>query len=509
MQLDDKPPGEHEHPDSEYDGYRYPKHKKGDFRKDTRKHEKHDPCKDDEDEPSDDLPFPRAIPSSTKDYGRALKSFGVHKLFTAESIGHLRMREADRREPLEDLCQGMLYGSGRAPGLERLVADLESRGHVPERIIGILIRFGQLRESLQLLVEVGVDPRPMQEGMISLSERLGALLQEHSREVTQALEDEASATAQRLKAMIDKERSREPVPKNWFPLKGPQQFDQFLRELDSAQYLRSALRYLDFQADISPWVEFAPEHSRKISFLVTEAARRRGRADEGFYPDGFWWRALEKSERESEPAEKFVETFRGKAMWEWLAVVALVGIAFSVVGFLALSWGVVRSVGLCTIIIVIAIVLSLALISVMHKEVRVSDRKIEYWVGGKKRFEALWKDVTSVRIWKKRKYVSAYDRYDWGTRRDRDWDLNGDGRMDIVDLGLEISDFFTDLPPADIEPRVEYGMVIRSKDDRLELKSGLGFSPWTIQRIFEAVARARRAHPHVRLTDTRGRRRDW
>lgn len=445
------------------------------------------------------------------------KAFRGHNVFTAEPIMRSEMREADRRVQLETECRDMLHGSGRAPGLEQLVDDLESRGHVPERIVGILIRFGRLRESLQLLTEMGVNARPMRKSMISLSERLGALLQEHWREVTQALGDEASATAQRLKATIDKERSRKPVPKNWFPLKGPQQFDQFLRELDSAQYLRSALRYVDFQADISPWVDFAPENSKKISFLVTEAARRRGRADEGFYPEGFWWRAPERSEREGEPAEKFVETFRGKAMWEWLAVVALIGTVFSVVGFLALSWGVVRSVGLCTIIIVIAIVLSLALISVMHKEVRVSDRKIEYLVGGRKRFEALWKEVTSVRIWKKRKYVSAYDREylgtgwgrDWGSDWDRTWDLNGDGRMDIVDLGLEISDFFTDLPPADVEPRVEYGMVIRTKDDRLELKSGLGFSPWTIQRIFEAVARAKGAYPHMRVTDARGRRRDW
>ncbi|MCJ2669962.1 MAG: hypothetical protein LN416_05570 [Candidatus Thermoplasmatota archaeon] len=419
------------------------------------------------------------------------------------------MREADRRERLEDLCQGMLYGSGRAPGLEQLVADLESRGHVPERVVGILIRFGQLRDSLQLLVEVGVDARPMQKSMISLSERLGAMLQEHWREVTQALEDEARATAQRLKAMIDKERSREPVPKNWFPLKSPQQFDQFLRELDSAQYLRSALRYLDFRADISPWMDFAPENSRKISFLVTEAGRRRGRPDEGFYPEGFWWRAPERPERETEPAEEFVETFRGTMIVEWLAVLVIVGVLFALVGFLALRRGGAEYVGLCTITLIIVIVLSLALLSFMHKEVRVSDRKIEYWVGGRKRFEALWKDVTSVRIWKKRRHLSAYERAYLGPGWDRTWDLNGDGRMDIVDLGLEISDFFTDLPPADIGPRVEYGLVIRTENEKLELKSGLGFSSRTIQRIFESIARARGAHPHVRLTDTRGQRRHW
>ena len=78
------------------------------------------------------------------------------------------MREADRRVQLETECRDMLYGSGRAPGLEQLVADLESRGHVPERTIGILIRFGQLRESLQLLVEMGVNARPMQRSMIAL-----------------------------------------------------------------------------------------------------------------------------------------------------------------------------------------------------------------------------------------------------------------------------------------------------------------------------------------------------
>ena len=419
------------------------------------------------------------------------------------------MREADRRVQLETECRDMLHGSGRAPGLERLVADLESRGHVPERIIGILIRFGQLRESLQLLVEVGVDARSMRKNMISLSERLGAMLQEHWREVTQALEDEARATAKRLKAMIDKERSREPVPKNWFPLKGPQQFDQFLRELDSAQYLRSALRYLDFQADISPWVDFAPENSKKISFLVTEAAQRREAEDKGFYPEGFWWRAPERSERETEPAEEFVETFRGTMIVEWLAVLVIVGVLFALVGFLALTWGAAQHVGLCTITLVILIVLSLALLSFMHKEVRVSNRKIEYWVGRRKRFEALWKDVTSVRIWKKRKYMSAYERAYLSPGWDRTWDLDGDGRMDFVDLGLEITDFFTDLPPAPIEPRVENGIVIRTKDEKLELKSGLGFSSPTIQRIFESIARARRAHPHMRLTDTRGQRRDW
>lgn len=419
------------------------------------------------------------------------------------------MREADRRERLEDLCQIMLYGSGRAPGLEQLVADLESRGYVPERVIGILIRFGQLRESLQLLTEMGVNARPMQRSMIALSERLGALLQEHWREVAQALEDEARATAKRLEDTIAKERSREPVPKNWFPLKSPQQFDQFLRELDSAQYLRSALRYLDFQADISPWVDFAPENARKISFLVTEAARRGGRPDEGFYPEGFWWRAPERPERETEPAEEFVETFRGTMIVEWLAVLVIVGVLFALVGFLALTRGGAEYVGLCTITLIIVIVLSLALLSFMHKEVRVSDRKIEYWVGRRKRFEALWKDVTSVRIWKKRRHLSAYERAYLGPGWDRTWDLNGDGRMDIVDLGLEISDFFTELPSADIGPRVEYGLVIRSKDDRLELKSGLGFSSRTIQRIFESIARARGAHPHVRLTDTRGQRRDW
>ena len=345
------------------------------------------------------------------------------------------MREADRRVQLETECRDMLYGSGRAPGLEQLVADLESRGYVPERIIGILIRFGQLRESLQLLTEMGVNARPMQRSMIALSERLGGLLQEHWREVTQALEDEARATTKRLEDTIARERSREPVPKNWFPLKSPQQFDQFLRELDSAQYLRSALRYLDFQADISPWMDFAPENARKISFLVTEAARRRGRADEGFYPEGFWWRAPERSERETEPAEEFVETFRGTMIVEWLAVLVIVGVLFALVGFLALTGGAAQYVGLCTITLVIVIVLSLALLSFMHKEVRVSDRKIEYWVGRRKRFEALWKDVTSVRIWKKRKYVSAYERdylgpgwgRDWGSDWDHTWDLNGDG----------------------------------------------------------------------------------
>ncbi|MEE9340152.1 MAG: hypothetical protein V3V21_00630 [Thermoplasmata archaeon] len=427
------------------------------------------------------------------------------------------MRETDRRERLEDLCRGMLYGSGRAPGLEQLVVDLESRGHVPERIIGILIRFGQLRESLQLLVEAGVDARSMRKSMISLSERLGALLQEDWQEVTRALEDEARATAKRLEDTIAKERSREPLPKNWFPLKGPQQFDQFLRELDSAQYLRSALRYLDFQADISPWVDFAPENARKILFLVTEAARRGARAGEGFYPEGFWWRAPERSERGTEPAEEFVETFRGTMIVEWLAVLVIVGVLFALVGFLALTRGAAQYAPLCTITLVIVMVLSLALLSFMHKEVRVSDRKIEYWVGRGKRFEALWKDVTSVRAWKKRKYVSAYERdylgpgwgRDWGSDWDHTWDLNGDGRMDIVDLGLEISDFFIDLPPAPVEPRVENGIVIRTKNEKLELKSGLGFSPRTIQRIFESIARAKRAHPHEKVTDARGQRRDW
>lgn len=427
------------------------------------------------------------------------------------------MREADRRVQLETECRDMLHGSGRAPGLERLVAGLESSGHVVEGIIGILIRFGQLRESLQLLVEAGVDARSMRKGMISLSERLGALLQEHWREVTRALEDEATATAKRLEDTIAKERSREPLPKNWFPLKDPQQLDQFLRELDSAQYLRSALRYLDFQADISPWVDFAPENARKILFLVTEAARRGGRPGEGFYPEGFWWRAPERPELESEPAEEFVETFRGTMIVEWLAVLVIVGVSFALVGFLALTRGAAQYAPLCTITLVVVMILSLALLSSMHKEVRVSDRKIEYWVGRGKRFEALWKDVTSVRVWKKRKYVSAYERdylgpgwgRDWGSDWDHTWDLNGDGRMDIVDVGLEISDFFIDLPPAPVEPRVENGIVIRTKDEKLELKSGLGFSSRTIQRIFESIARAKRAHPHVKVTDTRGQRRDW
>ncbi len=317
------------------------------------------------------------------------------------------MREADRRVQLETECRDMLHGNGRAPGLEQLVADLESSGHVPERIIGILIRFGQLRESLQVLVEAGVDARSMRKSMISLSERLGTLLRGHWREVTRALEDEATATAKRLEDTIAKERSREPVPKNWFPLKGPQQFDQFLRELDSAQYLRSALRYLDFQADISPWVDFAPENARKISFLVTEAASRRGRPDEGFYPEGFWWRAPERSERETEPTEEFVKTFKGSAMWEWMAILVGLGISFAIVGFIALSWGVSLPAGLCTMTFLIVVGVTIALVLALHKEVRVSDRKIEYSVGRRKRFEALWRDVKSVRIWRKRNPASA------------------------------------------------------------------------------------------------------
>lgn len=405
----------------------------------------------------------------------------------------------------------MLYGSGRAPGLEQLVDDLESRGHLPERIVGILIRFGQLRESLQLLVEVGVDARTMQKSMISLSERLGALLQENRQEVTQALEDEARATAKRLEDTIAKERSREPVPKNWFPLKGPQQFDQFLRELDSAQYLRSALRNLDFQADISSWVDFAPENSKKISFLATEAARRGRRAAEGFYPEVFWWRVTAERGIEAEPPEEFVETFKGSAMWEWMAILVALGIAFAIVGFIALSWEVSLPAGLCTITFLVVVGVATALVLAFHKEVRVSDRRIEYLVGGMKRFEALWRDVKSVRIWRKRNPASAYDTYDWGTHRDWDhhWDLDRDGRVDGLDLGMIILDLISDLPQERVEPRDTYGMVIRTKNDRLELKSGFDFSPQTIQKIFEAVARAKGAHPHMKIADSREQRRRW
>lgn len=126
MQLDDKPPGEHEHPDSEYDGYRYPKQKKGDFRKDTRKHEQHDPSKDDKDEPHDDLPFPRGIPSSTKDYGRALKSFGVCNRF------------------LKD-CNRPLAGRLVGDDPDRVVVHLHPVGVTRQKDIGVLQNSEEVR----------------------------------------------------------------------------------------------------------------------------------------------------------------------------------------------------------------------------------------------------------------------------------------------------------------------------------------------------------------------------
>ncbi len=78
-----------------------------------------------------------------------------------------------------------------------------------------------------------------------------------------------------------------------------------------------------------------------------------------------------------------------------------------------------------------------------------------------------------------------------------------------MDLGMIILDLISDLPQERVEPRDTYGMVIRTENDRLELKSGFDFSPRTIQKIFEAVARAKGAHPHMKIADSRGQRTDW
>jgi hypothetical protein len=78
-----------------------------------------------------------------------------------------------------------------------------------------------------------------------------------------------------------------------------------------------------------------------------------------------------------------------------------------------------------------------------------------------------------------------------------------------LDLGMLMLDILLEMPTERVEPKDVYGILIRSKDDKLHLKSGYDFSQWTIQKTFEAVARAVVAYPHVKVKDSRGKRRVW
>jgi hypothetical protein len=415
------------------------------------------------------------------------------------------MREADRWERLENLCHGMLYGSGKVPGLLQLVADLESQEHVPEMVLGILIRFGRLRILMQMLTGKSTSIRPMRKSMVSLSERLGALLERNRREIRYALQDEARRTAKRLNAQLARERSGRPAPRRWFPLKSPRRFDQFVRELDSARYLRSALRYLDFEANISPWVDFANENSRKIAFLVREA-QMRGQTDMGFYPDDFWWRTTKGPELAVEPAKAFVKTFKGSAIWEWLGIIVVIGLGLLWLTAHLVSARVPVPAGLCTLTFMVIVGVVIGLFVLLRKVVTVSDRRIEYRLGKLKRFEAKWRDVQSVRIWRKKKPSSAYSRYTWGIHEhdwDYDWDFDRDGKLNGLDIGNVMLDVLQALPRERIESKGVYGILVRTRDDKFQLKSGFDFSQYTIQKIFESVARAIAAYPHVKVKDTR------
>lgn len=422
------------------------------------------------------------------------------------------MREAERKN-LQKLCEAMVHGDGRVPGLGDLVANLESKGQVPTRIMGVLIRFGQIRENLQLLAEAGGDTRDMRKSQIIVANRLGALMRRQEGEIRLALESEALETSRRLNMLIEKEPSGGAVRKTWFPLGGSAELEDFLRELDSAEYLRSALSYIDFNAHIAPWEYFSREHSPKIKFIVKEA-RRRDFQDSGFHPKRFWWRQPVRWETEEEGAEPVHRTYRGRATTEALAVIAFIGVIFAIAGFATLRSGWAASIPVCTVTIILAAIASFILLSWHFKEVVVGSRKIEYWVGRRKRFEAAWKDVVSVGIWRAIRHQSAYDRDSWGLAYDDDlFDMRWGRPRTAVELGLDVLDDALDLAVEyqrdNAYERADYGIHIRTLKGDLKLKSGWGFTSWTVQNIFDAIKRVQGSYPHIKMIDTRRWRRPW
>lgn len=422
------------------------------------------------------------------------------------------MREAERRD-LQKHCETMLHGAGGLPGLGDLVRSLESKGQVPERITGVLIRFGRVREMLNLLAEEGGNAREMRQALIVISNRLGALMRKEEGEVRLAIEDEAIGTSRRLGRLLSKEPSRTPVRKTWFPLGGNAEFENFLRELDSAEYLRSALSYIDFRARLDPWADFSREHSAQVKFLVHEA-ERRGFQNPPFHPKSFWWRRPTRWEMQEEGPVAVHRVFRGRASSDVLVVLALVGSIFVITGFAVVRMRILSSSLICTATLILAGLMVLLVLYFYFKEVVVGTRKIEYWVGKRKRFEAEWKDVESVKIWRTVTGQSAYRRTVWGYGDDDDtFDLDGDGRVSGLDLGAALFDIVWDVSRSyeheAADGSVTYGMVIRTSKGELELKSGWGFTASTIQGIFEAIKRVRSSHPHIKLVDMRGWKRKW
>lgn len=411
------------------------------------------------------------------------------------------MREAERRD-LQKLCEAMLYGEGGAPGLGDLIVNLETGGKVPERIMGVLIRFGRLRETLQLLAEAGGDARDMRQSQIVVANKLRALMRRQENEVRRAIESEASRTARGLSNQIKKEPSRSRIRKEWFPFGSERSYEDFMRELDSACYLQSALEYLDFRADISPWTGVARTYGPKITFLTGEA-RKRGYAELQPHPSEFWWRES-RWEASEEGPEPVYETFRGRATTQAMGTIAVIGLALALLGFASLSWGIVAPFSFCIVTGLLAVVIAIVLLSWHFKEVRVSARKIEYWTGKRRVFEAPWKDVVSVKIGRRITHLSSTA---YGSRDLDHWDMDGDGSLSTLELGLEV---FSEAEEFSREyERIDYRILIRTTNGDLELESGWGFTPWTIQRIFDAIRRVQVSYPHIRLIDTRRWKREW